>query len=402
MTDRYFPNQYLDYRGEHYLISNNQLIPEIESKIIHWIEQQTNKLERHVNQTDRTDASVYTGSAGIALLYLRLTILFPTQKDVYKWKAKSLIDSSLEQLHGKRVSFLAGDPGPLAIAAVIYNDLGDEKMVKKCIDKIVSIKDDALSNSKPDEYLYGRAGYLYALMFIRKEIGSDVIDKQLVIDVFESIIKSGEKYAKESGSKSPLMYQWHESEYLGAAHGVSGIIYLLLKVTHHDSFSCLRSYVDSHLIPTVEFLKTKRLPSGNYLSSSGSQADKLVQWCHGAPGFIYLFVRAYEVTKNQTYLDLATSAGEIVWERGLLRKSYSLCHGTAGNGYVFLDLYRTTKDSKWLHRAIKFAEHCMDYGKHELSRTPDHPYSLFEGLAGTIYFLTDVLNPIHARFPAFE
>jgi hypothetical protein len=36
---------------------------------------------------------------------------------------------------GKRISFLAGDPGPLAIAAVIYNDLGDQKTVKKCIDK---------------------------------------------------------------------------------------------------------------------------------------------------------------------------------------------------------------------------------------------------------------------------
>jgi len=36
---------------------------------------------------------------------------------------------------GKRISFLAGDPGPLAIAAIIYNDLGDQKIVKKCIDK---------------------------------------------------------------------------------------------------------------------------------------------------------------------------------------------------------------------------------------------------------------------------
>jgi hypothetical protein len=37
---------------------------------------------------------------GIALLYLRLAILFPTEKDNYKSKAKSLIDSSLERLNG--------------------------------------------------------------------------------------------------------------------------------------------------------------------------------------------------------------------------------------------------------------------------------------------------------------
>jgi len=45
------------------------------------------------------------------------------------------------------------------------------------------MKNDALSNPNPDEYLYGRSGYLYTLMFLRREIGSDIIDKQIVIDV---------------------------------------------------------------------------------------------------------------------------------------------------------------------------------------------------------------------------
>jgi hypothetical protein len=50
------------------------------------------------------------------------------------------------------------------------------------------MKDDALSNSKPDEYLYGRSGYLYTLMFLRQEIDNDIIDKQLVIDVNKNLI----------------------------------------------------------------------------------------------------------------------------------------------------------------------------------------------------------------------
>jgi hypothetical protein len=44
------------------------------------------------------------------------------------------------------------------------------------------------------------------------------------------MIQSGERYAKQSRSSSPLMYQWHEKEYMGAAHGVSGILFLLLRV----------------------------------------------------------------------------------------------------------------------------------------------------------------------------
>lgn len=96
--------------------------------------------------------------------------------------------------------------------------------------RIISMKKNALSHSNPDEYLYGRAGYLYTLMFLRQEIGEHVIDPQLITEIFEAMIKSGEKYARDTGSSSPLMYKWHDSEYMGAAHGVSGIIYLLLRV----------------------------------------------------------------------------------------------------------------------------------------------------------------------------
>jgi hypothetical protein len=33
---------------------------------------------------------------------------------------------------------------------------------------------------------------------------------------------------------------------------------------------------------------------------------------------------------------------------------------------------------------------------------PDSPYSLMEGLGGTLCFLVDVLQPEKARFPGFE
>ncbi len=107
-------------------------------------------------------------------------------------------------------------------------------MIKIFFLRIVSMKKNALSHSNPDEYLFGRAGYLYTLMFLRREIGHPAIDTQLITDVFEAMIKSGEKYARQTGSQSPLMYKWHDSEYMGAAHGVSGIVYLLLKVKISD------------------------------------------------------------------------------------------------------------------------------------------------------------------------
>jgi hypothetical protein len=36
--------------------------------------------------------------------------------------------------------------------------------------------------------------------------------------------------ASKSRDGPPLMYMWHEKKYLGAAHGISGILYTLLMV----------------------------------------------------------------------------------------------------------------------------------------------------------------------------
>ena len=48
--------------------------------------------------------------------------------------------------------------------------------------------------------------------------------------------------------------------------------------------------------PCLEFLLTQRFSSGNFMSSYGSTSDRLVQWCHGAPGFVLLLTLAYKVS----------------------------------------------------------------------------------------------------------
>jgi hypothetical protein len=127
----------------------------------------------------------------------------------------------------------------------------------------------------------------------------------------------------------------------------------------------------------------------------------LVHWCHGAPGLVPALLLAHQQWGGADYLAAATRAGELVWERGLLRKGNGLCHGTAGNGYAFLSLYRATGEGLWLHRATCFATWCSNLARAELRR-PDRPLSLFEGLAGTCYFLHDMLSPAEARFPGLE
>lgn len=60
-----------------------------------------------------------------------------------------------------------------------------------------------------------------------------------------------------------------------------------------------------------------------------------------------------QVFKEEKYLKEAAECGEVIWQRGLLRKGYGICHGTAGNGYAFLSLYKLTQEKKYLYRACK-------------------------------------------------
>lgn len=125
----------------------------------------------------------------------------------------------------------------------------------------------------------------------------------------------------------------------------------------------------------------------------------LVHWCHGAPGAIYLLVKAYLVFREERFLHACVRAADFVWQKGLLTKGPGICHGVCGNGYVFLTMYRLTKDLKYLYRALKFMEFLTNPDFVQRARIPDHPYSLYEGLCGTVCYLIDMIQPDKAAFP---
>lgn len=129
---------------------------------------------------------------------------------------------------------------------------------------------------------------------------------------------------------------------------------------------------------------------------------RLVHWCHGAPGAIYLFAKAYLVFKEDKYLTACKRCADLIWGKGLLKKGPGLCHGVAGNGYAFLLMYRITGDKRYLYQAMRFMQFLKDEQFKKFARTPDRPFSLYEGLAGTVCFLVDLLAPDQAAFPFMD
>ncbi|GIY03193.1 lanC-like protein 2 [Caerostris darwini] len=414
MSDREFKNPYPDYDDSLKIFDpdTERLIPEIEGPLMENVFILLQTLEKHLaSDIDWSDSSVYTGTSGIALLYMRFLDVKVIENKESEEKEKkdflkdalSYVEPVIPYLRKKRFSFLCGVPGPLAIASVLFHRKGLPKESTDLARRMENLEREVCSpySDCPDELLYGRAGFLFALLFLQKYLpDEDEFRENTIKEVVSSILTGGQKMAKKfkNTHKIPLYYEWHDKAYVGTAHGFAGILYMLLQAKKYLT----QEDLDTLIKPTIDFLLTQQFPSGNFPSSLDNPSDRLVHWCHGAPGLIHLLLLAHETFPEKSeYLSAARRCSDIIWKRGLLKKGYGICHGVSGNGYAQLRLFQVTREEKYLYRAVKFAEWCFDYGKHGC-RTPDRPLSLFEGFAGTIYYLLDLLDPLHSAFPAFQ
>ena len=67
-----------------------------------------------------------------------------------------------------------------------------------------------------------------------------------------------------------------------------------------------RDALEQLVRPSIDYLEGQLMPSGNLASSPDSIGrDRLVQWCHGAPGAVTLFAMAYKVCLTITCCVLA-------------------------------------------------------------------------------------------------
>ncbi|KAH7512510.1 hypothetical protein FEM48_Zijuj12G0098300 [Ziziphus jujuba var. spinosa] len=338
------------------------------------------------------DYTVYTGALGTAFLAFKA---YQVTKhpgdlklclDIVKACDSTSRDSS-------RVTFLCGRAGVCALGAVAAKHAGDERLLEHYLKQFKEIK---LSNDLPNELLYGRIGFLWASSFLNNHIGINTISHTRMRSVVDEIIKAGKQLAKKG--RCPLMYEWHGKKYWGAAHGLAGIMHVLMDME-------LKPDEVEDVKGTLRYMIKNRFPSGNYPSSEGSESDRLVHWCHGAPGVALTLVKAAEVFGDKDFLQAAKDAGEVVWRRGLLKR-VGICHGISGNTYVFLALYRLTGNEEYLYRAKAFACFLHDRAQILISEGRmhggDRPYSLFEGVGGMAYLFLDMIEPSKARFPGYE
>lgn len=339
------------------------------------------------------DFTLYAGTLGISFLLFKAYRVTKNENDLSLClEIVKACDSA--SLPSRDVTFLCGRAGVCALGAVVAKHAGDQQLLDYYLTQFKKIK---LSRGLPDELLYGRAGFLWACLFLNKHIGEGTIPSTTTRQVVDDIISNGRELGKKG--KCPLMFEWYGEKYLGAAHGLAGIMHVLMDMD-------LKPDEAQDVKGTLKYMIKNRFPGGNYpVSEEDRKRDALVHWCHGAPGIVLTLAKAAKVFGDKEFLEAVTESAEVVWNRGLLKR-VGICHGISGNTYVFLTLYRLTDNTEYLYRAKAFACFLLDQAHKLISKGEmhggDRPYSLFEGMGGLAYLFLDMIEPSEARFPAYE
>ncbi|KAL6246057.1 hypothetical protein RBB50_007210 [Rhinocladiella similis] len=267
-------------------------------------------------------SGLYHGPTSVAYLFLRLSQYYPD----LTFKGQSLLDwaeayLALGASHSKGI-----DPSHCGIA----NETLAQLAIRVVIDQDPSLVQQLCSYQTiingaggSDEWLYGRAGYLYLLRLAGSSFGTGSSPAKLVQATIQKTIQ------RILATRQP--WTWHGKAYIGSAHGSFGI---LCQIMLSDP-----SVADS-LEQILSQLLDLQYPSGNFPSSLARSSDKLVQFCHGGPGAVLSLrpLRPHFLHLREKIDSAIVAAQRDTWERGILVKDPCLCHGIAGNALALDDV----------------------------------------------------------------
>ncbi|KAM9627422.1 lanC-like protein 3 isoform 2-T3 [Morphnus guianensis] len=236
---------------------------------------------------------LYGGVAGVAymLYHVAQCPLFAPSREAYLRAARRVVDACLRYQEGggeadadTRAAFLLGGAGVYAVAALVYRALGLPDFARP-LGKFRELSEVCAPLSflecGSDELFVGRAGYLCAALVLKQRLGMEVLTPAQIKSICLAILESGKQYAVKKRKPFPLMYSYYGTEYLGAAHGLSSILQMLL------SYYEYLQPADQELVwQSVDFLMDQEQNSNwpPELGETIERENELVHWCHGAPG----------------------------------------------------------------------------------------------------------------------
>jgi Lanthionine synthetase C-like protein len=249
------------------------------------------------------------------------------------------------------------------------------------------------------ELLWGAPGTMLAALFLHRRHGSAEPRWAALFRRSAQRLWDQLEWSDDDGCHywSQDLYGRH-STYIDAVHGFAGTAAVLLRgrdLFDAPAWARWQAVIET----TVTRTATREGGAASWRPWLVVHPDRpppmLMQYCHGAPGFVVNLVGIDALDA------LLLEGGEAVWRAGPLAKGDNLCHGTAGNGYALLKLYERHGDVRWLERARAFAMHAIGQMRADERVHGRLRYSLWTGDLGLAIYLHDCLRG-RAAFPTLD
>jgi lantibiotic modifying enzyme len=288
-----------------------------------------------------------------------------------------------ELVDGPVPSLLNGESGILLVAHRLAPTVEQERQL------LVAIEANAENPTR--ELMWGSPGTMLAAQVMHERTGRDPwldawnASADILWDAWGAELWLQDLYG------SPL-------HILGPAHGFAGNVLVLARGGALDQ--ARRRELERRAVRALARHAIRADGLAQWPPSlEPSSQEARTQWCHGAPGIV---ASCATLAPGDPELDeLLLAGGELTWRAGPLRKGASLCHGTAGNGYAFLKLFERTGDELWLERARAFAMHAVAQVEHGLAEHGRGRHTLWTGDPGTALYVESCLSAT-AAFPTID
>ena len=356
----------------------------------------------------KPSCSFFHGATGIAYSFYRLSNLRKNpnllsladiwitlaERNMERENAFTNPEVGMPEEKAGRNSFFHRKTGLHAVKALVKNSLSYSEKSKHSVEKFISEVYKYL-NFSSDHYALdpsqGSASYLFGINLLNglnkfnKALPQKELDElsKSILGTLIPLIKSSLKESKS------------EQQYLGFAHGYAGLLYAILQMNPEFLAPYKKSLEEFLLFMKQQGTIDSKFAHWNVNSDKDTSAV-WSGWCHGTAGHILLWVKAYEVLKNEDYLTLAKKAGNYLWKT-YGKSNDSICCGLAGQSLAFYKLGQLTNNPEWFQKGRKVAIEAIDTVR---SYTLDD--SLFQGKVGIYLLAGESIDPTQAIFPLCE
>lgn len=349
---------------------------------------------------------LYSGTAGIALFLSRLyqeTGERPLKATAVAAAGHAL--SRLEELPAEsRIGFYSGWTG-IAYALLELGEVFEDDYFIREGRRILTDLADNYEKLPGLDVVGGAAGAIPALLALYRRYPEDFL-MRLARALAERLLASAEQ--GDAGWSWNTLNIPNQKNLTGFSHGTAGIGWALLElhsVTGEEKFAHAskqaffyeRSHYNAQQENWPDFRNLNAAPANQEPGYS-------ITWCHGAPGIGLSRLRAYELTRDESYRAEAEVA--IRTTMSALRQhlysgqgNFSLCHGSAGNADLLIYANQALQDSNALQFVMQLAHNGIQYYE---SRNMPWPCGvpgggetpgLMLGLAGIGYFYLRLYKP---------